>query len=575
MIMELWFNTSIPWITKEAVTWVEWTQVQNFPNSAKKEIIEQVKAPQMEKIWRLNPKTNLDDSIASFYIDKISWYKDNATITQEYSGKIPADVLKSISELNNDLAGWYKIWKVKQAYKEFDPELIEDLYDIYHSKYNNSNAMESFAWGVVGKIPKVMGNFIKTAVDNPMTNPTYFVDMILKAQDKQSIWGAVKSEIEKVTKEFAQDVNRWIGWNEEDDSFKVWEFLVEVAPFFINPEIWAEAAVKKLATWKLAKFPWVTNFLQNNFVKKFLQRSMESVVDTSASIAAAEGRRPTVWELAVWVGLQNVIWSRNIKKSNKLMDRIWERSSKGNMVDAIEQWTLRNPESKRKRLWSWQWKSVNPSEKSKKVVQLIKDDIKWWSTKPQKLFNQMKDKIGEYGNTLKEPFKKVNIGTMTSMKKDLKGTLTTFANEVKTYSPSMYNNIKKVVNDIDWLKNLDELWETAIKLDNLMPKSVKKSAAQAWWKEGIMYGLRRDSRNVFNEALDANAHNLPEGTVRETFDKMSSMYHGMSQLKENLTDIYRKTKGIKQAWMELWKTAWQWAILNQMFWISKTDKNEF
>lgn len=573
--MQLWFNLWIPWITKEAVTDVKWTQVKNFAPAQKKQIVEEIKNTKMEKLGRLSPRTNLDNSIVSFSIDKISWFKDRDTMVNEYSTKMPIETLDITEKLINDISGGYSVKEIKKSYPELNPEVIEDVYDVYHSKYNDSNAMESFAWGVVWKIPKVLWNVLKAAIDNPMTSPTWFIDKVTEALWKESIWGKVKNELTKVTEEFASDVNRWIWGNEEDLSFKLWEFAVEVAPFFINPNIGAEAAVKNLSTWKLAQFPWIQKFLNNWIVKRFLQRSMESVVDTPASIMVSEWRMPTAWEMVVGWIMQNVIWSRNIKKSKKLKWIMSERATKDNMIEWLEQWTLMNPTGKLQKLRGGAWNRLNPSQKTEKAMTLVKDEIKWRSTKVPKLYKQMKDKVTEYSESLAEPLQKINIKWMTKMKKQVKDKLVEFASEIKDYSPTVYNQINKVLKDIDSSATMYDFRQAAKKLDDLMPNSIRTAAWKWGWKEWIIYGIWRDSRGAFNNAMDEYSWKLPEWTVKETFDKMTSMYHGMGQIKENVMDIYKQTKWVKQAAGELSKTALQWMMLNQIFGVTKTDKTEF
>jgi hypothetical protein len=49
-MIQLWFNTAIPWITKPSVEWVKWTQVKNFTQEQKDGIKQQIKNPNIKKV---------------------------------------------------------------------------------------------------------------------------------------------------------------------------------------------------------------------------------------------------------------------------------------------------------------------------------------------------------------------------------------------------------------------------------------------------------------------------------------------------------------------------------------------
>lgn len=572
--MQLWFNTGIAGITKEAVTDVKWTQVKNFEPSAKKQIVSEIKTKQMEKLWRISPKTSVDDVIVWFSIDKISWLKDNQSIIDEYSNKMPIETLDTTNKLINDISWWYNINQIKKAYPDVNPEVVEDVYDVYHSKYNDSSAIESFAWGVVWKIPKIIWNLIKVSIDNPMISPTWFIDKIKEATWKKSIWWQVKTEVENVTKEFAQDINRQIWGNEEDMSYKMWEFLVEIAPFFIAPEIGAEKAVSEIWTSKLAsKFPWVAKFLNNQFIKNVLQKSLESTVTTPASVAISEWRTATPTEMGIWAITQNILWSKNLKKSKRLKNVLSETDTKANMLEWLREWTLKNLPSKAEEMFLWVWNRLNPSKRTQNTLNYIKDNIKNFSTRPTKLYQQLNTKVQEVAKWLWEKLKQINVWWMTSMKKQLMDKIDIVVSEAKNYSDPTKKAMLWILDDIKSAKTMDDIRTSAKNMDRVIPKSIKEWAWK-WWKDELIYLRWRDVRNTFNDLMEDYAYNLPDWDVKKALWDMSTLYHWIWQIEENIMWLYKKKWWIVQAAKNLWTVALQRAALNQIFWQTKTDKTE-
>lgn len=599
-MVQLWFSTWIQGITSPAVTDVKSTQVSNFPKSVKNNIATDITNKKLEKLWRLSTKTNLDSDIVWLSLDLMQKLKDGNTIYNEYSSKVPVDVFKSVWQLTKDIEDWYKINEIKDAYKEFNWEMLEDIYDWYKSIHNDSNMIESIAWWIVSKIPKSIWNILSLAMKKSINllNPldSTLLDMapenIKKTVKKYNpytviqdivsditMWETSEENINKtaefitsITDELWSDLNRFIWWNDEDVSYKVWEILVEIAPFLINPNIWAEQWVSKVTSKISEKIPSLTKLLSNKFIQRALQRTVESVPNTAISTVVAKWETPSLWEYWAWALLQNVIWSKNVRKSKRLTNIIWEKTNAANLEEWALWWYLEDLPSLKDKVF-WRSNFLKPSPKSESAMNLIKNEIKWYATQPPKLLSQITDRIDVIAKELKNKLVNVNTKWLTKMKSTIVRWINTVAEEASNYSTPIAKNIKKITKNIQLAQNMNDIWDSAKMMDRLIPKSIKTSVWK-WWKDELLYIQWRKAREAINTAMEEFSYTLPEWEVKTALNKMATYYHAQSRVIDNLKFLYKPVKWAVQEAKELWWVAAKRRALWQIFGINKTDKTE-
>lgn len=310
-------------------------------------------------------------------------------------------------------------------------------------------------------------------------------------------------------------------------------------------EFWLDAL--ELATWVAALKSWA-KFAAKQWLKKAVTESIE-----------------TWWKKAIKVGKLD-------KSGKKTLELIAESDKWKSLKSALSRWWLEEWWSKVKRFWLWSWKLVKPSQKSIDAAATISTEIPKASKKPWKLFTQVSDKIWELSTNLWGKLKQVKIWTRTSDKKTLIDSLKTLATETKDFSPTIYKEVNRAISWIKKAKNLDEVRQSAKTLDAMIPESVKK---WIWDKSAILNKLWRWSRDTLNDFMDVVATSSnSDAAVKQSFKKMTNLYHALWQLEENIPTLLKANKWFipKTAWFlkealkySVWTAVWA-AVINKATW---------
>lgn len=583
-MVQLWFNTNIAWVNKPtnvvaeakkiapAVQWaVQWI---NALNSAPKAT---------QTIGRLKPKTSDDDNIVLAANDMIQQTKPADQIIQEYSTKMSPAIFDKTVNLVRDITNWSWLNELHTAYPDITKDVVTDVFTI-NDELNNPEdkpgIVKNFVSGVVSRIPKMFGNILKTVVEDPMTDPLYMPNQLLKRawKDQIKLFGNEQTgkktfweAIQMLWAAAQREITDYIWGDSETIPYKAWEIATEIAPFFVVPWLWWEKlwamGTQALTNTAISKFPALTKFITHPFIQKTLQKTITSLPSTEASTIMTEGRTANPEELAVWAVVQNLIPSKSINQTQKLTKNIWERVTDKN----IRAWLpLGNTVPQRSWIKKWLFWSkdvVTPTQRSKDAVETIKNKIPKFSTEPTKLYSQVDDAVKSHSDDMSLKLKDVSTSVMTPEKQDMITKLEwAFIDAQDDLTPSVAKNVKKLLDNVKVSQNADEIWEIN-KTINANYSDKIKAWVNLTSKEQQVYRVWKESQDAVKKYLMNVGDSAWYKTVAEDFKVLSDLLHAKWQLKVNMPTLLKAGKWVIEKWANLTKEAFKLYLLGKALWL--------
>lgn len=357
-------------------------------------------------------------------------------------------------------------------------------------------------------------------------------------------WGSVNKVVPKV-----------LWWAEQWWAYKIWENVGKQLPAMA-----ATAGIWSVSGWlwaRLAKWAiwWTVNTQASSLLTEW---KLASATDT------------LIWAW-IWATFGWITWGQ-ANKTKKILNIIKESDTKWNKSAALARQGIDESQSSLSKRWNGSKNVVLPSKKSKDAADTIVQNIRWASSKPQKLYTQVSGKIKEIATDLSPKLQQVKVGTMTKTNTAVKNAITDLAVE---WEWNLSKNWVKKINDVaisfSKAKNLDEVWNTAKQLDDQIPETIKKGINLSAREQGIRDAWRA-ARGIINDHIDETASNIADVTVKDKFKVMSNLFHAKWQISDNIAKLtpkvtWAKTKLIRAAkWLAGTATAGK--VLQKMwvFW---------
>lgn len=361
-MIQLWFNTAIPWITKPSVEWVKWTQVNNFTQEQKDGIKQQIKNPNIKKValsptaprlastemvWITKPRRADEAQVRNLTIELLdssmqwTWVR---AVFDKYKDTLSEDWIKTANFMALDILNGSGSEEIVNAYKKqwLSVEAINTILEINELQKQTYQWIWNI-WGGVWEITDEKWN-----------------GMWIWKIAWTTAWGIAWA---------------WVVWKVFEEVWKIWYWLTltnteQTSQAIAN----AEESIKELKLEKQRiKSSWVAN-------KK------ELLKDVDIKIAKIKDTMPedisSVWLRTKWAyGSLRNIWTTISATAEDIAKKYIEPW----LIKATEKlWKIKvndifkNVETKIKTLAKTKW------EEYAKQVKEAFDDIKWsvfWNKK--------------------------------------------------------------------------------------------------------------------------------------------------------------------------------------------------
>lgn len=564
------------------VVWAFWQQV-TWPAPKKKitPLPDAIKpAVQMGVVGALNKQVT-PQTVAS--ADK--WIKQQQKTQQAEQQKLSAEQTAMLNQSANTFKDLYhdiakgtdeeilkaypELWGDAKILKEIrkNPQLAADLYwDLQKPWVTQEKIQQAYPeiYGVVNKKWWVLNYLMgmgKQSVSTFGTNlVSWALDLVWADKAREKVQG-----FQEFVKWEEEASLRRQGFDPASRSFKAGEttsnIALSTAPTLITWWAWLGAVrslTNPLARWAAGAALWWVQWL----------------VSTNLAVAWAEWRKATTTENLIgwWLGaiMWWVAWYR-MPSEKWLTNIIKERDVVKNQRAALDSGTYKDQPTGLRRWLFGADDVVEPSKRTEAAVKTISSEIKKYSNKPWQLYTQVKNKIDDLATWLWNNLKQVKTWTLTHKNKVIKDSIRALADEVRDISPATAKKIDLLLTNLSKSQNADEVWAAAKKLDMLVWENVKRWVNLSA-KDQYIYDAWRAAREAVNDHLDEIAEFIPDTAVKETFKKLSNLYHAKAQIKANIWALSKPSpwllsmQNLKRAAIWAGTIYWWNKVLDALWW---------
>lgn len=445
------------------------------------------------------------------------------------------ELLKAYPEL------WWDASILKEIRK--NPQLAADLYwDLQKPWVTQEKIQQAYPeiYGAVNKKWWVLNYLMGMGKQSVSTFGTNLVSWALDL-----VWA-------DKAREKVQGFQQFVKWEEEaslrrqwydpnSKSFKAGEttsnIALSTAPTLITwwAGLWAVKSISNpILRWAAGAAVWWAQWLAS----------------TNLAIAGSEWRKATATENIIWWWLWAVIWwvswYRSAVRERALWELFDEKAVSSNIKKAASEWRIKFTEWVTSRKWS-----ITPTERVSNGIKIVKEKIKWVSSKdPQKVLMEIKKYGAWLADDLSDDLSKIKVGTMTKFKAALKNQIDEVAGLSDEWTNSQVKQITNLKNKIPKAKTANDLWKIRQERDALFSQAQKNLSANPAPSTAKANRLRQSVRKIMNDNLDELVQWQLWPDVKGKFYDMSSLYEATEVLTDNMPDLVKQAPTMLMKWLK-------------------------